>query len=108
MSLRIDVEVFQSQKGEFLLNMSVLLRTVVLINIKQDGKEDIESAVVSRRKRSMLRFRREAESGYVLTCHTSGLVWVSRIRHNVFKGILKTLVNQVKDISFQAFRSYSP
>jgi hypothetical protein len=51
---------FEKIKGEFLLELSAILRTVVSIRIK-DGVEDITSEVVQRKKRSVFRFRRGAD-----------------------------------------------
>jgi hypothetical protein len=62
---------FEKIKGEFLLELSAILRTVVSIRIK-DGVEDITSEVVQRKKRSVFRFRRGAddEEGYVKDWYT--------------------------------------
>ena len=42
--------------------MSVILRTVVTIRLK-DGIEDISSVVVQRKRRSVLRLKRDSGSG---------------------------------------------
>ena len=69
--LRKDINTFKRTKGEFLLELSAILRTVVSIrNI--NGEEDITSEVVQRKKRSVFRFKRGAddETGYVKDWYT--------------------------------------
>ena len=58
----MDLETFKQTKGKFLLDLSAILRTVVSIRVK-DGVEDVRSAVVGRKKRSVFRFKRDADGG---------------------------------------------
>ena len=69
--LRVDLDTFEQIKGEFLLQLSAMLRTVCSVKLK-NGVEDVSSVVVQRKKRSVFRFKRDAERGYVrfvLLCH---------------------------------------
>lgn len=67
--LRVDLVTFKTTKGEFLLQMSAILRTVVSIKLK-NGIEDVSSVEVQRKKRSVFRFKRDSGSGsgYVDCC----------------------------------------
>ena len=64
--LRMDFDYFNLVKGQFLLNLTVILRTVVSIR-SVDRVEDINADVSQRKRRSVFRFKRDSESttGYV-------------------------------------------
>ena len=58
--LRVELNEFQKIKGTFLLELSAVLRTVVTIK----SIEKIEDVLtVKRKRRSLLRFKRDSESG---------------------------------------------
>lgn len=46
--LRIEKDAFIEMKNDFLMRMSIILRTVVLIDVREDGQEPIESISYSR------------------------------------------------------------
>lgn len=64
--LRMDFDNFNREKGQFLLELTVILRTVVSIK-SVDRVDDINSNVNQRKKRSVFRFKRDADgtTGYV-------------------------------------------
>ena len=41
--LRIEKDAFIKMKNDFLMQMSIILRTLVVIDVKEDGQELIES-----------------------------------------------------------------
>ena len=64
--LRVDFDEFKREEGQFLLDLTVILRTVVLIK-SVDRVDDINSNVNQRKRRSVFRFKRDSDSttGYV-------------------------------------------
>lgn len=60
----MEVDKFKQTKNEFLLRLSVILRTVVTIHVNLEGIEMIESVTI----RQTTRFKRDSErtSGYVI------------------------------------------